>query len=121
MLNVFIFNCQTTINKSITHHTPEEFQSFLTNDSIQLIDVRKPSEYSVGHISNAVNINFLSENFISNINKLNKEKPVYIYCHSGMRSAKSAIQFKKAGFVKIYELEGGIVNWEARGLKTTTE
>ena len=116
LLSVFVFNCQTTTNKKVTRLTPEEFQSSLNNNSVQLIDVRKPSEYVTGYIPNAVNIDFLSDDFTSNIDKLNKQKPVYIYCRSGKRSGKSAIEFEKAGFTKIYDLEGGILNWMSKGL-----
>ena len=56
LLSVLVFNCQTTTNKNVTRLTPEEFQSSINNDSIQLIDVRKPSEFVTGHIPNAVNM-----------------------------------------------------------------
>jgi rhodanese-related sulfurtransferase len=40
--------------------------------------------------------------------KLDKTQPVYIYCRSGNRSAKSAIRLQEMGFEKIYDLEGWI-------------
>ena len=121
LLSVLVFNCQTKTNKNVARLSPEEFQLFINNDSIQLIDVRKPSEFVTGHIPNAVNIDFLSEDFASNIIKLNKEKPVYIYCRSGKRSNESVIEFEKAGFTKIYDLEGGVLNWKSKGLETVTK
>ncbi|GAA4931816.1 rhodanese-like domain-containing protein [Algibacter agarivorans] len=121
LLSVLTFNCQNTTNTKATRLTSEEFQLSINNDSILLIDVRKPSEYIAGHIANAVNIDFLSEDFSSNISKLNKKKPVYIYCRSGKRSNESIIEFEKAGFSKIYDLEGGILKWESKGLETVTK
>lgn len=115
LLSILLFNCQSTASKNLTHLTPDEFKSSINNDSIQLIDIRKPSEYATGHIPKAVNINYFSDDFFSIINKLNKEKPIYIYCRSGKRSAKSAFQFKKAGFNKIHNLQGGLLSWESRG------
>lgn len=114
LFSVLVFNCQTNTNKNVTQLAPDQFQLSINNDSIQLIDVRKPSEYITGHIHNAVNINFLADDFASNINKLNKQKPVYIYCRSGKRSGKSVIEFQKSGFTKIYNLEGGLLNWESK-------
>lgn len=114
-MSALFFNCLASTNTNVIQLIPVEFKSSINNDAVQLIDVRKPSEYAAGHIVNSVNINFLSDYFTSNIGKLNKEKPVYIYCRSGKRSNKSAIEFKKAGFTKIYNLKGGILNWESQG------
>lgn len=116
MVSVFFFNCQSPTNKNVTQLSPKEFQSFL-NDDIQLIDVRTPKEFNVDHIDYAENINFFDENFLKTINKLDKENPVFIYCRSGKRSGKSIAEFQKAGFTKIYELKGGILNWKSEGLK----
>ena len=115
LLSALFINCLASTNTNVIQLIPVEFKSSINNDAVQLIDVRKPSEYAAGHIVNSVNINFLSDYFTSNIGKLNKEKPVYIYCRSGKRSNKSAIEFKKAGFTKIYNLKGGILNWESQG------
>ncbi len=113
--SILVFNCQTT-KKNANLLSPELLQTYISNnDSAQLIDVRTPKEYNHGYILNAVNIDFLSDDFVSEIGKLNKDKPVYIYCRSGRRSAQSVNKFKKAGFTKIYDLEGGILNWKSKG------
>tara|TARA_R110000868_G_scaffold212645_3_gene462523 strand:- start:1455 stop:1853 length:399 start_codon:yes stop_codon:yes gene_type:complete len=115
ILSVFVFSCQTAPDKNITRVTPKEFNAFLEDKTIQLIDVRTPKEFKEEHIENAININFFDEDFSNKINKLNKEQPVYIYCRSGKRSGKSAAEFKKAGFTQIYDLEGGLLNWKSEG------
>lgn len=117
LISVLFLNCQSSNNENVTQLTPKEFQSFL-NDDIQLIDVRTPKEFNEDHINYAENIDFLSENFSNTIDKLDKEKPVFIYCHSGNRSGKSIADFQKVGFKKIYELEGGILKWKSEGFKT---
>ena len=114
-----VFNCQTK-NENATQLTPKEFNEFLKGDA-QLIDVRTPKEFNKEHIINAKNKNYFAEDFSSIIEEFDKEKPILIYCRSGKRSGKSIEQFKKAGFTKIYELEGGILNWKENGLKTTSE
>lgn len=116
MVSVSLFNCQSS-NENITQLSPKEFQSFL-NEEIQLVDVRTPKEFNTDHINYAENINFLSEDFSNSIDKLDKEKPVFIYCRSGKRSGKSVSDFQKVGFTKIYELEGGILKWKSEGFKT---
>lgn len=80
--------------------------------NVQLVDVRTPEEYQSGFIKGAVNINLNAADFSSNIEKLDKEKPVMVYCKGGGRSAKAAAQLKKAGFKNVYDLEGGIMAWQ---------
>ena len=98
-----------------THLSPKEFQSLIVLEDVQLIDVRKPEEFIDGHISNAINIDYFSDDFVSTIDKLDTQKPVYIYCRSGKRSVKSVTHFKELGFTQIYNLEGGILNWQSDG------
>ncbi len=92
--------------------TAEEMQTILELEDVQLIDVRTPQEYDEIRIANAQNIDFMSPTFDEDIAKLDKTKPVILYCKSGRRSAKCAEKMKKAGFEKIYDLEGGISKWK---------
>lgn len=92
--------------------TVEEMQTILNMDNVQLVDVRTPEEYSTGFIANAQNIDYFSPTFDEDIKKLDKEKPVIVYCKSGRRSTKCSEKLLKAGFVKIYNLEGGITQWQ---------
>ena len=48
----------------------------------------------------------------------NKEKPVIVYCKSGGRSEKCAQILKDSGFVKVYDIKGGITEWKFEGKKT---
>lgn len=95
----------------------EEMQSLLEMEDIQLVDVRTPEEYEEGYIEKFQNIDFLSPTFDEDITKLDKNKPVILYCKSGGRSASCAQKMLDAGFVKIYDLEGGISKWQHEGLE----
>ena len=92
--------------------TAEEMQTILELDGVQLIDVRSAKEYDEIRIANAQNIDFNSPTFDADVSKLDKDKPVLLYCKSGNRSAKCAAKLKDAGFTKIYDLEGGISKWQ---------
>ena len=73
-----------------------------------------------GYIEGSQNIDFNSPTFDEDINKLDKTKPVILYCKTGGRSAKCAQKLKDAGFVKIYDLKGGITQWQFQGFKVET-
>jgi hypothetical protein len=83
LLILVLFSCQGvaqkegTINKTIS---PTEFEQKLALPEIQLIDVRSPEEYADGGIKGSVNINYNGADFEERIAKLNKEKPVLVYC-----------------------------------------
>lgn len=92
-----------------------------TLDDIQLIDVRTPMEVSDGTIQGAENMNCLDSDFMEKVATLDKNKPVYLYCKSGGRSARSAKQLADAGFTKVYDLQGGITAWKAEGNEVVVE
>lgn len=99
-------------NTEVKLITADEMQSILELEDVQLVDVRTPEEFDEIRIANAQNIDFSSPTFEDDISKLDKEKPVILYCKGGVRSAKCARKLKSAGFEKIYDLEGGISKWK---------
>lgn len=101
--------------------TPVEMQNILHSEDVQLIDVRTPEEYSEGHIENSQNIDYKSPTFGEDILVLDKTKPVVVYCKSGKRSGNSSKILMKAGFVKVYDLEGGILEWKEKGLEVVID
>ncbi|WP_179005555.1 rhodanese-like domain-containing protein [Winogradskyella forsetii] len=116
LMTAFCFNVSCIDSKldnsEVKLVTAEEMQSILELDDVQLVDVRTPEEHDEIHIANAQNIDFMSPTFEEDISKLDKKKPVILYCKSGGRSAKCAKKMKDAGFEKIYDLEGGISKWK---------
>ncbi len=92
--------------------TAEEMQTILELEDVHLVDVRTPEEHDEIRIANSQNIDFYSPTFDEDISKLDKKKPVILYCKGGTRSAKCAKKLKSAGFEKIYDLEGGLSKWK---------
>ncbi|VAW26085.1 hypothetical protein MNBD_BACTEROID04-446 [hydrothermal vent metagenome] len=94
----------------ITLLSPSEFKE--KSKDHQIIDVRTPSEFKEGFIEGAKNINLKDDDFAKEITSLDKDKPVYIYCRSGHRSGIAAKKMIDLGFKEVYDLQGGILNWE---------
>jgi thioredoxin len=67
----------------------------------------------VDRIDNATNINWYDADFATKVGKLDKSKPVFVYCKAGSRSAQAAGKLSELGFKEIYSLEGGIMKWNA--------
>lgn len=78
----------------------------------QLIDVREPNEFDGGHILGARNIP--STQLKMRMKELRKDKPVYLYCQSGMRSTRAAQMLYKNGYRDLYQLDGGFKKWTGK-------
>ena len=77
-----------------------------------VIDVRKPFEYSVGTFKNAMNPNIQNfRDFPKFLSKVEKTKPVAMFCTGGIRCEKASIFLKKKGFQNVFQLKGGILNY----------
>jgi thioredoxin len=78
-----------------------------------LLDVRTAGEFGGGHLPKATNIDFRSPDFANKIKELPKDKPVFVYCLSGGRSAQAAEMLRKEGF-QVTELQGGYLKWTTK-------
>lgn len=81
--------------------------------SAVLIDVRTPEEFRAGSIKGAINLNALSTGFSDRILTMDKDKTYFLFCRSGMRSAKACSIMAKAGF-RVVNLKGGMSAWPAK-------
>ncbi|MEZ4795862.1 MAG: rhodanese-like domain-containing protein [Flavobacteriaceae bacterium] len=116
------FGCkETTTEESIKLVTPDEMKELSQMDGVQLVDVRTPEEYQEGYIEGFQNIDFLSDTFLQDVEKLDKEKPVIVYCRSGGRSARCSKLMVEKGFKKVYDLDGGISKWKSEGNEIVIE
>lgn len=106
--------CSMGQENSGTIPVTEYFQKLSQAKDKQLIDVRTPGEYSEGHLANSVNIDYNGANFEAALDKLDKNKPTFIYCLSGGRSGSALQAFARKGFKLVYNMEGGIMQWKAR-------
>lgn len=90
----------------------KQFRKGIKKEHPVILDVRRPEEYAEGHIKNALNIDWKNpDEFATKAAQLDKSKPVYLYCRSGVRSAKAADWLRSNGFTQVVELEGGIKAW----------
>lgn len=82
---------------------------------VQLVDVRTPQEWSTGHIEGAQHIDWFDDDFKQRVAKLDKDKPVRIYCAAGGRSEEAREMLRGMGFTDVRDLDGGITAWKKAG------
>lgn len=86
------------------------------NPDFAIIDVRAAEEYANGYIRTAINSDYYSATFTDELNRLDKDKAYLIYCRTGRRSASALDIMRQLGFGEVYNMLGGILQWEAEGL-----
>lgn len=83
-----------------------------------LVDVRTPDEWAKGKINSSKLIDYKSATFMTDIAKLDKTKPVFLFCAAGVRSGGAAQKLIAAGFKEVYSLSSdGYAALAAKGLK----
>lgn len=90
----------------------EEFKALMKEKGAQILDVRTAKEVAEGKIEGSINIDYFSPTFLEKASKLDKSKPVLIYCAAGGRRLSAAKDLKKAGFKKVYDLQTGYDGWK---------
>lgn len=117
IITVFIFtgfiSC-TAQNKTALN--ANEFEAGITSKDapVQILDVRTPAEYASGHIKNSLLADWNNRaEFERRVSFIDKDKPLYVYCLGGGRSAKAAEKLRSEGYKNVYELQGGINAWKA--------
>lgn len=96
--------------------SPTQAQEMVSNNKeILLLDVRTPDEYAAGHIDNAILIPVQVLN--QNLTQLKdaKQKPIIVYCASGMRSVSASRILSDHGY-KVINMDGGMNQWKSDGL-----
>lgn len=120
VLGLILFSvsgCKGQLDNGLKDISVEEMQSLLKVDDVQLVDVRTLEEYESGFIANAQNIDYYSPTLDEDLKILDKKKPVILYCRSGKRSRDCSEKLIEAGFQKVYNLKGGILEWEHEGME----
>ena len=95
--------------------SPVEATMLINREDAIIVDVRDQGEYARGHIPNARHIP-LGElaRRSSELEKL-KARPLILCCASGARSGSALATLRKAGFEKLFNLRGGLYEWEKAG------
>ena len=96
-------------------------QNNLENKDFIIVDVRTKKEFQNGYIENAMNIDYHADNFSDLIEKLERNKTYLIYCRSGGRSGSALRIMDKMGFEEVYNMTGGITQWQEEGFPITSE
>ncbi len=112
LLATVLIACGGSAQKSTEDLSVEEAKAWISQTENEIIlDVRTEAETRFGMIEGAVHIDYKGDNFREELNKLDKNKPVLVYCAAGGRSSKTASILKELGFKEVHNLLGGYTAW----------
>jgi rhodanese-related sulfurtransferase len=94
-------------------YTPKQVAELLEQGAVQLIDVRQRYEHEAGRIDGDRLIELMELG--GQLDTLDPNRPVVVYCRSGSRSAMAAEALQGAGF-DAHNMLGGLLEWDAAGL-----
>jgi UPF0176 protein len=99
-------------NKKANYVEPLKWNNLIKDKNTFILDARKPFEYEVGSFKKAVNPKVKNfREFPEYLNKLDKKKPVAMFCTGGIRCEKASVYLNQKGFKNIFQLKGGILNY----------
>lgn len=102
-------------NKGI-HVDAEAFNRLIEDPNTVLVDMRNHYESEIGHFKNAItpdvdtfrdSLDLIEENLKDH----KEDKNLVMYCTGGIRCEKASAYYKHKGFKKVYQLEGGIIEY----------
>ena len=112
---VTFMNLGKSAKNTGTFIAPEDWDDFISNEDVKLIDVRNFYETVIGKFPKSIDPN--TETFTDFINYIdkelsaNKDQKIAMYCTGGIRCEKASSYMKDIGFNNIFQLEGGIINY----------
>jgi adenylyltransferase/sulfurtransferase len=88
--------------------TVKELQKLMNNEQITLVDVREKGERVMASIRGSTHVPMTAIPYQLEI--FNKDEPIYLFCHSGVRSAQACLYLEQQGFDSV-NIIGGIQAW----------
>lgn len=100
--------------------TPQQAADLAQDDDVVVIDVRTPEEFAEGHLEGAELIDFNGADFDAQIAELDPDQQYLVYCRSDSRSGQAVAAMAAIGIERVWDMDGGIVAYEAAGLPIVT-
>ena len=104
------------VTRSGPHLRAQEFNELIANPDTVLVDMRNHYESEIGHFDGAITpeVETFRESLdivTDNLRDQAKDKNVVMYCTGGIRCEKASAYFMHKGFEKVFQLDGGIIEY----------
>ncbi|GAA5187155.1 rhodanese-like domain-containing protein [Ferrimonas gelatinilytica] len=119
LLVMFLFTLVQGKLSKVTTVDHQRATLLINKEEARVLDVRGQDEFKKGHIVDAINLPLsqIKNNQLSAVEKL-KNTPIIVVCNAGISSSQAANTLVKAGFTQVYNLKGGMTDWNAANMPT---
>jgi rhodanese-related sulfurtransferase len=108
---LIVFGNQIVLAAPVRRITANQaYQLLQQNPSVFLLDVRTPEEFQKYRLAGAILIPI--DNLLARERELPGDRPILVYCEVGHRSAQVAGYLARRGYPEVYDLQGGIWDWQ---------
>ena len=105
-------NINSKTKRQSKYLSGKSWNKLISKKDTLVVDARKPFEFKVGTFKKAINPNINNfRDFPKYLKKINKAKPVAMFCTGGIRCEKASVYLKQKGFKNVFQLKGGILNY----------
>jgi len=105
-------NINSKTKRQSKYLSGKSWNKLISKEDTLVVDARKPFEFKVGTFEKAINPNINNfRDFPKFLKKINKAKPVAMFCTGGIRCEKASVYLKQKGFKNVFQLKGGILNY----------
>ena len=96
--------------------SPAQLTQLINRENALVVDVSPIGDFEKGHIVGSKQVAMSQLDPESKLLAKAKELPVALVCRNGMQSSQAAKRLVKAGFSRVYLLDGGIGAWQGAEL-----
>jgi len=105
-------NINSKTKRQSKYLSGKSWNKLISKKDTLVVDARKPFEFKVGTFKKAINPNINNfRDFPKYLKKINRAKPVAMFCTGGIRCEKASVYLKQKGFKNVFQLKGGILNY----------
>lgn len=105
-------------SNTVEYISVEELAALIEgNKEVKLLEARETSEYGISHLQDAIFVGYDNFEMTSIQDKIQPQDTLVVYCSIGVRSEQIGEKLKKAGYVNVYNLYGGMFEWFNKGYK----
>jgi phage shock protein E len=117
-LGMVLWMISRMVSKNGFSELPQEtLLKYLEDDrDMCILDVRSQREYEQGHVPKAIHMDYQKISTHADALEPHKRKDLIVYCEHGMRARMAITVLQRAGFTRIYHLQGDMVEWKRAGL-----
>jgi len=113
LIGYFIYNAWPMDNKSYENISVDQLEKLMDQKDFTLINVHIPYQGEIDNTDLLIPFNAIKQ--YKNLLPKNKDAKIVVYCMGDQMSYVAAEQLIKMGYIRVFNLQGGMLAWQNQG------